>query len=51
MSSFILGAIVGFLLALLILYWKQITFLYRNQDTIGAASQIVSGFQVLGQKL
>lgn len=51
MSTFILGAIVGILVAVLALYWNQIQSLYAQKDTIGAVNQIYTGFQTLGAKL
>lgn len=51
MSNFILGAIIGGLLAVLIIYWKQINFLQQNAGTIGDVANIVQSGQNLIQKL
>lgn len=47
MADFILGGIIGFLAAILLLYWQQIQTLYQNRDTISGISDIVSGIQKL----
>jgi hypothetical protein len=51
MSSFILGAIVGLLMGLLIAYWKQINFLYTNSGTIGDINNVVTSGSNLLQKI
>ena len=51
MSDFILGAIVGVLLALIIAYWNQIKTLYQNKGAISDAANIVTSVQDLGTKI
>lgn len=51
MSSFILGVIVGGLVALIILFWQQINAVYQNRDILSGANQIYSGITTIGQKL
>ncbi len=50
-STFILGALVGALAAVLYVYWKQIVFLQQNAGTIGDVANIVTSTQNLVQKL
>lgn len=47
MASFLLGGIIGFLAAILLLYWQQIQTLYQNRGTISGVSDILSGIQKL----
>lgn len=44
-ASGMLGAIVGFLLGLLLCYWKQVKGLYENRDLISSGSNLASSAQ------
>jgi hypothetical protein len=45
MSNFILGAIVGFLIGLAIVYGKQIWAVYENRDQISAVVNLADATQ------
>lgn len=51
MSSFLLGAVVGILAALLWVYWKQIMFIQQNAGAINDVSNIVQSGQNLFQTI
>lgn len=39
------AAVIGFLVGLIICYWKQLKSAYDNRETIGAASDVIGGTQ------
>ena len=39
------AAIIGFLLGLVICYYKQLKSAYDNRETIGAASDVLTGIE------
>lgn len=41
------AAIIGFLLGLLVCYWKQLKSAYDNRDAIGAAGDVATGIHGL----
>jgi hypothetical protein len=43
MSNLILGGIIGFLVGLLICYWKQIQSAYQNRGLISDVSAVSGG--------
>lgn len=48
------AAIIGFLLGLVLCYWKQLKTAYDNKDTIGAVGDVATGLggvQKLWEKL
>lgn len=48
------AAVIGFLLGLVVCYYKQLKAAYDNRETIGAVTDVatgVSGLQTLWQKL
>jgi hypothetical protein len=39
------AAIIGFLIGLIVCYWKQLKSVYDHRDEIGAASDVLTGVQ------
>ena len=43
------AAILGFLVGLILCYWKQLTALYENRDAISDASDVQKGVEAAGR--
>jgi len=39
------AAVIGFLIGLVVCYWKQLQAAYKAKDTLGAVSDIQTGVQ------
>lgn len=41
------AALIGFLIGLIFCYWKQLSAIYQNRDTIGQVEKVAEGGQAL----